>query len=167
MNRLHAQRDGMTPQADHNRVAQVVCFLLHRAGGGALGASKLWKLAYYVDLLHVEQFGAPVTGLSYRKKRHGPVPEGEDAILDELVARGALAVEEIRRFRHSESICRLAGAPDLRDFAFSERAILEEVALDWLRATGGQLEAAIRESAPWKAVGYGAILPIMPKPPAS
>jgi len=133
----------------------VVLFLLSRALGQRLGVTKLWKLVYYVDVMHVEQFGRAVTGVRFIKDRHGPVPAEGLALVERLGERRAASLEKARRFRHYQHLCRAMVPPDLRDFEFSERAVLEEVALEWMQATTKQLELAIRESQPWKAARYG------------
>jgi len=137
--------------SDDEKVDEVVLFLLQRAAGGRLSATKLWKLLYYVDLMHEQQFGRPVTGLAYRKDRHGPCPDGGTAVLQAMADKGAISLLRVPRFgRRCEVVCQAARQPNLRRFDFSERAILAEVALDWMGATGAQLEAAIHEGEPWK-----------------
>ena len=152
----------MSESPERDTFRQVVLFLVDRAPDKRLGVTKLWKLVYYVDVMHVEQFGRPVTGIRFTKERHGPVPETGSVLLDRLAGEKVLALEKVRRFEHYQLLCRALVLPTLHGFDFSERAILEEVALDWMQATTTQLEAAIRESRAWKAVSYGEGLPVAP-----
>ena len=144
----------------HDRkAAAVILFLLQKAPDHRLGVSKLWKLLYYVDLLHREHFGIPVTSLEFVKDRHGPVPVGGAGLLEDMSEDGALSFVRVRRFSNYETTVCAGEARETRDVEFSERAVLEEITLDWMRATSGQLESAIRQSTPWKAGVRGNHIP--------
>ena len=143
-----------------HKAAQIALSLLQRAPGGELGVTKLWGLLFYADLAHTEQFGRPMSGLVYRKGRHGPIPEQGAEVLERLARQGSVSLRSIRRFHHRQVLCRGMKLPDMREFDFSERAILEEVALEWMRATAYQLESAIRQSEPWRRTRYGSRIPL-------
>jgi uncharacterized phage-associated protein len=142
---------------DMDKLHQIVLYFLHVAPRHKLGATKLWKLLYYVDLLHWTQFGHTVTELVYRKTRHGPLPGGAE-LLEAAVEQGCLTVAQVKRFNHQQTTYTGQTPPDMTNFRFSERAILAEVALHFAGATAGQLESAIRHSAPWKANRHGDVL---------
>lgn len=146
--------------AGRQKLDQVILFLVSRAPAGRLSITKLWKLLYYVELTHVQQFGRAVSGIRLLKGRYGPIPADGMALIEELTRANVLAAQRISRFRGWEWVCRALAPPNLTGFEFSERAILEEVALDWMRATTRQLAAAIHESMPWKSVPYGEELPV-------
>lgn len=140
---------------DRAKLHQVMLFFLQSAPKHRIGVTKLWKLLCYVDLMHLEQFGHTVTHAVYTKTRHGPFPEGGMEVVDAAAREGDVNVLRVRRFRHQQVICEGVAQPNLQQFEFSERAILAEATLQWMRATTAQLEAAIRHSGPWKAVKYG------------
>jgi len=157
----------MSGNSGRHTFEQVVLFLLQRAPGEQLGITKLWKLVYYVDLMHLEQFERTVTDVRFIKGRHGPIPERGLAMLEELAGKQAIEITRIPRFRHAQHLCRALATPDLRELDFSERAILEEIALDWMRATTRQIELAVRESTPWKTAKYGDAIVLKPRPLAA
>ncbi len=143
---------------DTDKLHQVALFFLHGAPNHQLGVSKLWKLLYYVDLMHLEQFGHTVTHAAYRKTKHGPLPDGGMDLLEPVVRDGRAERKRVRRFQHEQVLFRGQAPPELHDFGFSERAILAETTLHWMRATTAQLESAIRHSGPWGAIKYGEAL---------
>ncbi|MFN7399937.1 MAG: Panacea domain-containing protein, partial [Sandaracinobacter sp.] len=63
-----------------------------------LGAVKLHKVLYYLDMLRFLQFGEPVTGSTYRKRPHGPTCEQLPRALRNLEAAGKLSVSEVAYF---------------------------------------------------------------------
>lgn len=60
-------------QADKLRT--VLLYMLERCGGKPnLGETVLYKLLYFIDFDHYEQYGKSVTGLTYVHQQFGPVP---------------------------------------------------------------------------------------------
>ena len=144
------------------KLRQVMLFFLQSAPKHQMGITKLWKLLYYVDLMHLEQFGHTVTHGGYTKTRHGPLPEAGMKAVDQAVHQREMTVRRVRRFQHEQIVCERVAQPNLQHFEFSERAILAETTLHWMRATTAQLEAAIRHSDPWKTTKYEELIRLEP-----
>lgn len=72
-----------------DKMEQAILYFCERINNVHLGKTKLMKLLYYLDFDHMEEYGTPVTGGTYKKLPHG----GADF---ESISRGD-AVESHRR----------------------------------------------------------------------
>lgn len=89
--------------------------------------TKLNKLLFYADFKHFKQFTVGITGARYVHLPYGPVPDGYDLFIADLVGRNELGIEEVFFETHSGKQCRSARKPDLKLFSESEVRILEFV----------------------------------------
>ena len=148
------------PTLNKDKYKQVVLFILNGAANNPLlGKVKLFKLLYYVDFDHVENYDAPVTGDVYRKEMHGPFPSTGDAILSEMKDEGLIDYwqEEVR---DNQKYCfRAKRAPDESLLTRSELKVLEQVVSKWANHTREEIENATHGEAPWVAVEMGEEIP--------
>ena len=75
---------------NEDKYIEVLQFLLDPDTGANnkhLGKVKLMKMLYYVDFDHYERYGESITGDTYRKLQHGPVPKHADSILEAMERR--------------------------------------------------------------------------------
>ena len=83
------------PQLIKEKYKQVIPFLLNSdANNVRLGKVKLFKLLYYVDFDHFQEFKSSVTGDWYRKLPYGPVPVNAQDLLYEMRSEERIAIEK-------------------------------------------------------------------------
>ena len=80
---------------DLDKLKNIMVYLMERMNNVPMGKTKLMKLLYYIDFDHMEQHGVPVTGSTYRKLPHGPVPVEAMNLWDQMEAEGS--IEVVRR----------------------------------------------------------------------
>lgn len=68
-----------------------------------LGAVKLNKVLWYSDSIFFKVHGASVTGETYVKRQHGPVPRHIMPVIDELVSEGRIARGRVDHFGHMKT----------------------------------------------------------------
>ena len=141
--------------ADVGKLEQAVVFFVSRSKHRRLSASTLWVLLYFLDAEHTRRYGTAVCGLVFTKGAHGPQPTDGLVWLDRWAARSLITVRRIRRFRGVQCLLEHPVMPDLTAWDFTERAVLEEMALDWLGATSRQIHRALREDAAWRRASAG------------
>ena len=66
---------------------QTILFLVNSdANNDRLGKVKLFKLLYYIDFDHYQEYDASITGDTYYKRQYGPVGINANDLLYEMQA---------------------------------------------------------------------------------
>ena len=143
------------------KLEAAILFFLERANNGHLGRTKLMKLLYYADFDHMEQYGAPITGATYRKLEQGPVPTEAFELLERMAQGEDKKIESEKRetgpykqFRYQPLI-----KPNLSFFSDTELRVLHQVADRWESTPLSQIVAATHTEAPWLSVRMGTDIP--------
>jgi uncharacterized phage-associated protein len=135
------------------KMQHVILFFLERINNVHLGRTKLMKLLYYVDFDHYEKHGRLVTGATYKKLPHGPVPEQAGDLIQQMNRAGLVrtVVARIKTNAKDYEQHRLIAQSrfDASKFSGDELQTLERVAKDWEDATASDIEAASHAEAPW------------------
>lgn len=123
-----------------------------------LGKVKLMKLFYFLDFLHVKNYGAPVTYDTYINLEHGPIPSFIKNIVDGVaddpensVLSDTMIVERQEDRNIQRIVClRKFTQSDERHFSQSELEILKKVCLRFGNFSTKYIEEASHQEAPWK-----------------
>ncbi len=86
----------MTTQLEvHPKFKALVHFVIHKcAEPDRLGAVRLNKTLWFADVLAYKDRGVSISGTTYIKKQHGPVPKFMPACIEALADEGSITVEE-------------------------------------------------------------------------
>lgn len=114
------------PPFDRDRFRALVHYVCHAAPRPeALGATKLNKILLFSDREAYLRFGHSLTGETYVKRQHGPVPRHGQATISELECSGVLRVT-----RSSEAFVQTRyeslEAPKRGVFTDAERVLVDE-----------------------------------------
>jgi len=138
------------------KLQQVILFFLERINNVHLGRTKLMKLLYYVDFDHFEKHGKSITGATYRKLPHGPVPDKAQQLIAAMAKNGLVQEVKAKRADYPQHRLITQERFDASRFSGDEMQTLEKVAEKWEDATAKQIEAASHAEAPWQATKDGA-----------
>lgn len=149
------------PQIDKEKYKQAILFLLNGpANNSLLGKVKLFKLLYYIDFDHYQNFKTSVTGDIYRKLPYGPVGDNAASILSEMESNELLRVSTKPVGNYSQYMfTSLESRVNLNVFLPSEITTLNQIVEDWANRTTNEIVAATHGEAPWRAVDIGAEIP--------
>ena len=81
------------PVVDRARLLDVVHYICSRCSTEQLGNVKLHKILYFSDMLHYVSTGEPLTGVTYRKQRFGPVATHLTWATNQLTQDGRIRIE--------------------------------------------------------------------------
>lgn len=140
------------PEMNIPKLEQAILYFLHHSNNDHLGKVKLMKLLYYADFDHYEQYDQPITGASYRKLKHGPVPDDVDIVLNCLAREGAIQVEQVSAHTYMRTKYTPLIQPDLTIFSSEEKRTIDQVAHRWNEFSMTQIVEATHGEAPWLAV---------------
>jgi hypothetical protein len=88
----------MSMQFDRAKLKEVILYACSNCDSSQMGAVKLNKVLYFVDMLRYANVGAPLTGATYRKRPMGPTCDQLLQVLGELVREGAVEIREADYF---------------------------------------------------------------------
>jgi uncharacterized phage-associated protein len=140
------------------KMQHVILFFLERINNVDLGRTKLMKLLYYVDFDHYEMHGKSLTGATYRKLPHGPVPQEAKKLIENMASRHLVHQVRVKRAQYAQHRLITQAKFDPSLFSGEEIQTLERVAKEWEHCTGTEIEASSHAEAPWAATRDGKII---------
>jgi uncharacterized phage-associated protein len=145
-------------QFDLAKLKAVILYACSKCDSSRLGAVKLHKLLYFVDMLHYAWTGAPVTGSTYRKHTFGPVCNQLLSTLREMESEGELKIKETDYFgfRKKEYIP-LVSVEENR-LGADERQLLDEV-IDFVCFNNtAKTISEYSHQRPWEMAKFGDVI---------
>ena len=126
------------PTLDVEKFKNVLLYILEQcAGRPNVGETVLKRLLYFSDFNHYEIYEEHLTTAKYRKLPYGPVPEGLDVIINQLIDEGQLLC--VNTEFHGYPLTRYLPLlkPDLTLLKASEVGVIDKVIQhmgDWSQA---------------------------------
>lgn len=122
-----------------------------------LGKTKLMKLFYFLDFIHLKRFGSPVTGDKYVHLEYGPIPAVIKNLVDNAAGDpdSALLADTISVERsdgtdiHKIVATRSFSENDKKYFSETELRVLEEVCARFGDKNTEFIKNAAHKEAPW------------------
>jgi Protein of unknown function (DUF4065) len=114
-------------QFDRGKLKSVILHTCAACEPSHLGAVKLHKVLYFVDMIRFAQTGTSVTGSTYRKRPLGPTCDQLLPTLRELEATKLLTVREVDYFGFKKKEFIANSRADLSRLAEDELSLLDEV----------------------------------------
>jgi len=105
---------------DYEKFKDLVHYICQKADRDELGATKLNKILWYVDIISYINRGVPMTGSVYIKQQFGPVPKDILRAIDDLYAEGRMIVRDVEWFGNRKKEYITLMEPDISRFDKSE-----------------------------------------------
>jgi transcriptional regulator with XRE-family HTH domain len=150
------RRGTSTPKLKADKLRNVLLYILEQcAGKPNVGETVLYKLLYFSDFNYYELHGEHLTGARYRKLPFGPVPQGLDAIIAQMIVKKQL--QRIKTEYHDYKQTRYIplDKADLTQLRASEKEVVDKVLgqmSDWSAAA---ISKYSHKDVPWLATGEG------------
>jgi uncharacterized phage-associated protein len=145
---------------EETKLEELVLFLAGELKDqGAAGATKLNKLLFYCDFVHVREHGRPITGAEYQRLPQGPAPRRLVPVRAQLVERGDAELREeayLGRVQHRLVPLR---DPDLSVFDADERETIRRVLGELGHMNGAELTALSHQELAWELLANGETIP--------
>jgi transcriptional regulator with XRE-family HTH domain len=155
----------------------VLLYILERcAGKPNVGETVLYKLLYFSDFNYYELYEEHLTGATYRKLPHGPVPLKFDAIIGQMIKKGELQRVKTAYQGYPQTRYLPLEKADLTALRASEKDVIDKVIqhmsdwnaaaisnyshkdMPWLASKDGEsinYELAFYRDAPFSVRNYG------------
>jgi hypothetical protein len=82
-------------QFDREKMRAVILRAIRGCNPSEMGAVKLNKVLYFVDMTHYAHFRSPVTGAIYKKRPNGPTTDQLLFILRDMERDGQIKIDEV------------------------------------------------------------------------
>jgi hypothetical protein len=82
-------------QFDREKMRAVILRAIRRCSPAEMGAVKLNKVLYFVDMTHYAHFHSPVTGSTYKKRPNGPTTDQLLFTLRDMERDGQLKIDNV------------------------------------------------------------------------
>ena len=101
-------------------------YIIWRAGHrDGFGATKLNKVLWFADARSYMMYRRPITGATYLREKHGPVPREMMAVRDELTREGLVAISREPYFSGEITKFKALDAPDVSQFSQEEMNLID------------------------------------------
>lgn len=142
-------------QFDREKLKEAVLYIAKKCPPESLGAVKMHKVFYFVDMLHFAESGVPFFGALYRKRPKGPTCEQLISVLDELQRAGDLQISQVEYFGYQKKQYNALRAPDCTRFNAQEFDLLDEVIEFVCRNNTAKTISDFSHRLPWELVEFG------------
>jgi hypothetical protein len=138
----------------------LVHFMVHecREHPGRLGAIRLNKALWYTDVVAYKMNGVPVTGETYVKRKHGPVPSHILATLRALQEEGKILIREPEHQYDPRKFLALA-SPEPAHLSDDERELARSI-LDLVCGYSANEISELTHDIIWNAAAEGEEIPM-------
>jgi hypothetical protein len=146
---------------DSEKFRELVLYIAEKSADDPnFGATKLNKLLAFCDFLAYGKLGKPVTGATYAKAEHGPMPRQLGAIQQDLVSQRAAAVQARDYFGYPQKRLIALRRPDLSRFTAEEIALVDQI-IDELWDHNASAASALSHSilVGWQLAAWGDDIP--------
>jgi hypothetical protein len=110
-----------------DKLKSVVHYVCYKATDpSVLGAVKLNKVLWYSDALTYLTTGKSITGETYIKRQHGPVPQHILRVVDSLVAEKKIARGKVDHFGFMKNEYIAISEPDFHGLSASSISLIDE-----------------------------------------
>ncbi len=124
-----------------------------------IGYTKLNKMLYYSDFLSYFKYKKPITGDSYIRKQHGPVPEKIEMIVGNLKKNGKIIeIPQIFESGHQRKKLLPMSEPDLENIDKTALPIIHEM-IESLIDFSAQEISQFSHDIVWKSFKMGEKIP--------
>lgn len=141
-----------------DKFAALVHYIVHSCDPKQLGAIRLNKALWYIDVLAYQTTGVPVTGETYRRRQFGPVPGSIMPVLDTLARDGKILIKRAEYAYETTKFFSLED-PDEAALTTAEKR-LASVVLDALLERSANAISERTHDVIWRAARDGEEIPL-------
>ncbi len=113
-----------------------------------IGKTKLMKELFYTDFLYYKNYGSSLTGLTYVKLPHGPVPDNYETLLEILNDNDFVEITSIIKGNYEENS--IAGKNKDYDLSLEEKKLIDEIINYFADYTGSQISDYSHQEKAWQ-----------------
>jgi hypothetical protein len=146
---------------DVDKLKALTLYIIWRAGyREGFGATKLNKVLWFSDARHFVMYGKPITGATYLRERHGPVPERISELRNQLQSTGQISTWSEPYFGGDITRFTTDAPPDTTMFTADELSVVDW----WIKHVADEHSARsiseLSHNYTWEIAGMGEAIPL-------
>lgn len=148
-----------TPKLNVDKFKEILLYILEKcAGKPNIGETLLYKLLYFSDFNYYEIFEEHLTGAEYRKLPFGPVPQGIDSIIKQMITNKM--IKRLKTEYHGYPQTRYIPLikPNLKRLKASEKDIIDKVIEQFSDWSASAISDYSHKDMPWLASKDGDVI---------
>ncbi|MFW6248749.1 MAG: type II toxin-antitoxin system antitoxin SocA domain-containing protein [Bacteroidota bacterium] len=148
-----------TPKLNVDKFKEILLYILEKcAGKPNIGETLLYKLLYFSDFNYYEIFEEHLTGAEYRKLPFGPVPQGIDSIIKQMITNKM--IKRLKTEYHGYQQTRYIPLikPNLKRLKASEKDIIDKVIEQFSDWSASAISDYSHKDMPWLASKDGDVI---------
>ena len=150
----------MDVQPNESKFKELVLYVADRLSRDERGgATKLNKVLYFSEFIHLRLHGQPITGVEYQKLSNGPAPRRLLPLRNELIATKSAAIKTEHVFNHEQHRLVALREADLSSFAGSEIAVVDRVIDRFKEMSAEEVSELSHEEPAWDQLEIGETIP--------
>jgi uncharacterized phage-associated protein len=154
---LGVGREMLRFEIDNEKLVNAMAYIAERVPGAT--KMVISKILYFADKEHLLKYGRPITGDSYSRLEHGPVPSvGLRMMRGRASARQMLAYQSKLQTLPSHAI-RAISSPDLNFFSRSDVRELDEAVAKYGHMSAGKLRKLSHDEPTWLKTPENEMIP--------
>lgn len=122
----------------------------------AIGKTKLMKELFYIDFLYYKNYGSSLTGMSYVKLPHGPVPDNYETLLEILNDNNFIEITSTLKGNYEENTI-VSVNKDI-NLSKEEKKIINEIVNYFASYTGSQIADYSHQENAWKLPEFNKLI---------
>jgi hypothetical protein len=149
----------MAIRNEERKLAELILYVCQRSANDPnFGSVKLNKALFFPDFNAYASWGSTITGAEYQHQQEGPTVVRMLPVLEALKDEGALAIQHVDYFGHTQKRPVNLRNPDLIHFTAREIALVDAW-LERLRPMNGtEVSRFSHETAGWRTTKNGEII---------
>lgn len=146
------------PQKNLEKFKEVLIYILNKVGSRPnIGETVIYKLLYFLDFDYYERYEEQLIGASYIKNRYGPTPVEFKKIVETMMEKDIVKVEN-KYFDYPQTKYLPLRKPDLTRLKASEIAVIDDVLNRLSDMNANQISDYSHGDVPWLTTGEGEII---------
>jgi hypothetical protein len=146
-------------QFDRAKLRAAILHTCQKAGPDQLGAVKLHKVLYFLDMLHYAQTGSAVTGATYRKRPYGPTCDQLLPALRDMASEQLIEIRQVDYFGLRKTEYHAFAKEEADVLNESETAILDDVIEFVCERNSAKSISDFSHQLPWEMAEFGEVIP--------
>lgn len=147
------------PKLNVDKFKEILLYILEKcAGKPNIGETLLYKLLYFSDFNYYEIYEEHLTGAEYRKLPFGPVPQGLDSIIKQMITSRMIKRFKTEYHGYPQTRYIPLTKPNLNSLKASEKDILDKVIEQFSDWSASAISDYSHKDMPWLATKDGEVI---------
>lgn len=146
-------------QFNREKMRAVVLRAIHTCDASEVGAVKLHKILYFLDMINYASSGSSVTGATYRKRPFGPTADQLLSILRDMERMGEIEIATVDFHGFFKKEYRAKVAEPVNVLNDSEISLLDDVIEFVCKSNSAREISDYSHQLPWELAEFGEVIP--------